>query len=71
MAMGTSESDMAMTNTSTASDGDTMDMTMLNPLGYTPPTMFNPGYSMDDLAPVTCTESDAPQFVISANMSQG
>lgn len=51
-------------------DGE-MKMSSLNALGCTPPMMFNPGYSIDSLPPVTCTNTTAPLLTIPATRSQG
>ncbi|KAK3669153.1 hypothetical protein LTR78_010966 [Recurvomyces mirabilis] len=48
-----------------------MEMSSLNALGCTPPMMFNPGYSIDSLPPVTCTNTTAALLTITKIRSQG
>lgn len=52
------------------SDGG-MEMSSLNALGCTPPMMFNPGYSIDSLPQVTCSNTTAPLLTIPVMRSHG
>lgn len=54
-----------------SSDDTSMQMDSLNALGCTPPMMFKPGYSINSLAPVTCTNTTSPLLTIPADYSQG
>lgn len=74
----TSSMSMAMMRRATSTVETTVDeadgemkMSSLNALGCTPPMMFNPGYSIDSLPPVTCTNTTAPLLTIPATRSQG
>ena len=63
----------ATSKASTKGDMDDggMGISSLNALGCTPPMMFNPGYSIESLPPVTCTNTTAPLLTIPAIQSKG
>lgn len=64
-------SSMAMGSSPSKSSGAVMGMSRLNARGCMPPMQFNPGYSIDDLPSVTCTNTSAPRLMIPAKVSSG